>query len=464
MQLVMRVVLVLVALMATACTSLEKMPQAFPGGGGQVYLYFETLGTGGAEIRFALSDVFLVDEDGRRHPLGAEAELSSADPDGGLRLAVSGMEPGRYVGMAWCVSWATVERNGVIVPLELQETGGETLVEIDFTLKPGRSRTLFAQWFAEPSLCEDDGFLPKLTIREQRVELASSLIFVSNVADASLTVIDRSLSRVVGSIAVGSAPMGLVSSPDGTCLYVASHGGRCISVVDVAAGHVVDTFGNLGRAPTELAISQDGELLFAVNPASDSVTVIETATGQPVRVVDVGRNPGGIVFDADRNRVYVANTGSGTLSVIDGNTLQVVRTVTVGQAPRGVAVADGTLFVTDGGTSTLWLVDLPSYAASVAVSAGSRGGRLLQGLHGMVYMTAPVKDELAFVRTATRSDVKRVPMNSAPGHMALDTVHRKLYVVCNEADKLVVVDASMRKIDTVMHVGRRPYGVTVIDE
>ncbi|MGX9367111.1 YVTN family beta-propeller repeat protein [Desulfoplanes sp. PS50] len=374
------------------------------------------------------------------------------------------MEPGRYVGMAWSVRWATVERDGVSVPLEPQGSDGEALVDIDFILDPGRSRTLFAQWFVGASLCEEDGFLPKLTVSEQRIELAASLVFVSNVTDSSLTVINRFLGQVVGSIAVGPAPMGLVSSPGGERLYVASYGGQCISVVDVAAEQVVDSFGNLGRAPTELALSADGELLFVANPASDCVTIIDTAMGQPVRVVDVGRNPSGIVFDAERNRVYVANTGSGTLSVIDGNSLEVMRTVIVGQAPRGLAVVEDTLFVTDAGTSSLWAVDLPSYNVSVAMSASSRGGNLLRGPYGMVYMTAPMADELTFVQTATRSAVKRVRMSAAPGQMGLDTTHGKLYVVCGEADELAVVDASMRKIDSLIQVGRRPHGVAVIDE
>ncbi|MBU1001576.1 MAG: hypothetical protein KKE73_03525 [Proteobacteria bacterium] len=464
MRLAKHLVLVVLTLAAASCSSLGKMPQALTGGTSQVYLYLETLETGGEEIRFALAEVFLVDEDGGRHPVGAEAMLSSADGGGRRRLAVSRMAPGRYVGMEWHVSWATVECEGVSMPLELQDSKGRTLVEIDFSLDSGRSRTLFVQWSAGSSLRETLGFSPALAVREQRVDLAGSLAFVTNVDDASLTVVNRSLGLVVGSIAVGPSPMGIVASPDGDRLYVASHGGRCISVVDVAAGCVVDTFGNLGRAPTELALSRDGLLLFAVNPDSDCVAVIDTTTGQIVTVVDVGRDPGGIVFDTDRNRVYVADTGSGTLTVIDGNSLQVVRTVAVGQAPRGLAVADGALFVTDAGSSTMWVVDLSTYATTGLVPAGSRGGRLLQGLSGMVYMTAPLAGELTFVRTATRSVAKRVSMDAGPGHMGLDAVHRKLYVVCTEADELVVLDATMRKVETVMQVGRRPYGVVVIDE
>jgi YVTN family beta-propeller protein len=470
MHLPMRVVPALAALaaaailLAAACAPLEKAARSFPSGGGQVYLFLEILDAGGAEIRCALSDVSLVDENGGRHPLGVKAELSSTETRGWRRLAVSGLRPGRYVGMVWGVEWATAVRDGESVALEPRGPGGETMVDIDFTMIPGSSRTLFAQWSAGASLRDEDGFAPVLEVREQHIDLAASLAFVTNTEDASLTVVDRSLGRVVGSIAVGNAPMGIVASPDNARLYVANSGDRSISVVDVAAERVVDTIGNLGRVPTELALSRDGTLLFAVNTDTDSVSIIDTVTGQLVRMADVGRAPEGIVFDADRNKAYVANTGAGTVSVIDGNTLLAERTFAVGQAPRGLAVADGALFVTDAGTSALWAVDLPSYSSAMAVPAGSRGGRLMQGLAGMVYVADPLSGELAFVRSATRASVRRVPLGTAPGHMGLDVLHRKLYVVCTEADELVLVDVTLRKADAVVQVGRRPYGVVVINE
>jgi len=110
------------------------------------------------------------------------------------------------------------------------------------------------------------------------------------------------------------------------------------------------------------------------------------------------------------------------------------------------------------------MVDLSSFIAKVAIPAGSLGGRMLPGLSGMVYMANPVSGEVAFVRAATSSVAKRVLVSPGPGHMGLDPLRRKLYVVCAERDELVVVDASMRKADAVVQVGRSPYGIAIIDE
>lgn len=446
----------------SSCAPAPRTRAAVPAGAGQVYVYVACADDGGPRVDVSLSDILLEDEDGVRHPLGVGAELSSSAPRPS-RVCVCAAEPRRYVAMVWRVAGVVVREGGEARSLEPPE-GGEVSAPLDATLEPGQSLTLFASWSPDRAAAGGAACAPVLSARGQGADLTGSLAFVTNTDDDSLTVINRTLGEVVGSVAVGRAPMGIVAAPDGSRLYVANHGDRSISVVDPVAGRVVETIGNLGRAPSELALSRDGSLLLALNTEADSVTALDTATHAPLRTIDVGRRPGGLVFDHERNLAYVADTGAGTLTVVDGNALRAVRTISMGQAPRALAVAGGELFVADEAACSLLTASAPGFGSAVAVPFSVAPGALLAGGGGMLFLSSPRPGALAFIRTASRAVAKVLPLAPGAGRMAQDALHRRLYVVCSGADELAVVDTSLRGALAPLQVGRNPYGVAIIDE
>jgi YVTN family beta-propeller protein len=78
-------------------------------------------------------------------------------------------------------------------------------------------------------------------------------VFVSNGADATVSVLDTGSLRFVATIAVGQRPWNMALTPDGTRLYVACGRSGTVSVIDTVKQEKVADVG-VGKLPWGVAI------------------------------------------------------------------------------------------------------------------------------------------------------------------------------------------------------------------
>lgn len=71
----------------------------------------------------------------------------------------------------------------------------------------------------------------------------------------------------------------------------------------------------VGSLPVGVIVSSDGSRIYVANSGSNTVSVIDTATNATVATVAVGSNPVDLAVSLDGSRVYVADLGSNDLSV-----------------------------------------------------------------------------------------------------------------------------------------------------
>jgi YVTN family beta-propeller protein len=101
--------------------------------------------------------------------------------------------------------------------------------------------------------------------------------------------------------------------------------------------HQIVTRITVGVSPYQVVSSGDGSRLFVSNWSSESVSVIDTATNKVIRTLHVGMNPNDMKRSAD-GRLFVACSNDNTVWVIDARTLQVIEhlsTTLTPQAPEG---------------------------------------------------------------------------------------------------------------------------------
>ncbi|GAA4925214.1 YVTN family beta-propeller protein [Actinomycetospora succinea] len=169
----------------------------------------------------------------------------------------------------------------------------------------------------------------------------------------ALAVIDTTVNRVTSQIEIGPAPSGVALSPDGRIAYVANEGtnaapGSTVSVVDLTGARVTATV-PVGQGPSGLALSPDGRKLYVANEGvltgvGNTVSVVDTATNAVTGTIPVGDTPRSVAFRPDGRYAYVASQGTaqapqGSVSVIDTATDTVTATITEGLGgPIGVAV------------------------------------------------------------------------------------------------------------------------------
>ncbi|MFD5424148.1 hypothetical protein [Streptomyces sp. NPDC127084] len=136
------------------------------------------------------------------------------------------------------------------------------------------------------------------------------------------------------------APRSAHAVPPGTYAYVANASGNpgTVSVVDTVTNTVVVAI-PVGSGPVGVAVSPDGTRVYVTDFSGSTVSVVDTATNTVVATVPVGSGPFGLAVLPDGTRVYVTNRFDGTVSVIDTATDTVVATVPVGDVPLGVAIA-----------------------------------------------------------------------------------------------------------------------------
>ncbi|MFD4785421.1 putative Ig domain-containing protein [Rhodococcus qingshengii] len=152
-------------------------------------------------------------------------------------------------------------------------------------------------------------------------------------------------------VTVGTTPIGVAITPDGTRAYVTNNGSKSVSVLDnttTPPTKLADV--TVGINPVGVAITPDGTRAYVTNysSSSNSVSVLDTTTTPPTKLtpdVTVGTTPFGVAITPDGTRAYVTNQGSNSVSVLDTTTppTKLTPDVTVGNSPRAVAITpDGT--------------------------------------------------------------------------------------------------------------------------
>jgi YVTN family beta-propeller protein len=459
------IVTILAVASITSC-AFEQHPKGPRADEGQVFLYLSCPQKPAADITFAISGISFMNNNGEWIDVAMERQIDSAElfDKHQIKLAEFYLPAGKYERMKWKMSEAKVKRGAKSFSLALPEPDGEHFLDIKFVVFRRESLALFVDWNVEESVFNKYLFAPKMAIRKQGIEIKKTLLYVTNSESDAVTVIDRQRDIVVGAIAVGQQPVGIVTSPDRTKVYVANSGSNNISVIDTDANRVTNTIGNFGYSPDDLALSGDGRWLYATNPDSDNVSVIDTVSEMVTERITVGRRPVGITYDQDRGKVYVANNADNSISIIDAASNAVEHTVTVDLNPTGLAVQDDKLYVANSGSNTVSVIQIGSYSVTKTIPVGQRPLRVQSGLSGWVYVSIANNNEVVFMYTSMDMVTKNVSVGDLPSYMAMDTPRRKLYVVNRLSEDVSVVDLATKKVKAVIEVGRKPCGIAVIEE
>ncbi|MCX6051069.1 MAG: YncE family protein [Campylobacterales bacterium] len=186
--------------------------------------------------------------------------------------------------------------------------------------------------------------------------------YVVNRDSDTISIINTATNTVTATTNVGNFPSSVVLSPDGSKVYVTNGSDNTISIINTTTNLVLTTI-NTGTFPSGIAISQDGSKVYVNNYFGDNVSIINTATNAIIATINVGINPTGITLSPDGLKAYVTNGNSDTISVIDTTTNIVTQTINGITAPNGISISpDGSkIYVTSGGSS-LYVIDATTYA------------------------------------------------------------------------------------------------------
>ena len=312
---------------------------------------------------------------------------------------------------------------------------------------------------------------------------AAPFAYITNYLDNTVSVIDTATNTVTSTVPVGSSPIGVAVTPDGTKVYVANSGANSLNGEDDGSVSVIDTAKNIviatvkvGPNPNNVAVTPDGtkvyvtSSLFSYRSAGDTfVSVIDTATNTVTATVNVGVQQGAVAITPDGTKVYVTK-GDATVSIIDTATNTVIGTVPVGNSPLGIAVTpdgskvyvtnnwDGTVSVIDTATNTVTAtVPLGRYSSPFGVAVTPDGTK--------VYVGDTRNNKVFVIDTATDTVTANVPLYGTPKGVAVTPDGTKVYVIDDSGDGsddeeyngfVSVIDVATNTVTATVRVGNAP--------
>jgi YVTN family beta-propeller protein len=164
-------------------------------------------------------------------------------------------------------------------------------------------------------------------------------IFTSNIASGTISIFDR-----VGAaddwrgtiVPVGHGAEGFDLSPDGKQLWAANAGDGTVSIVDIAAKKVVQTFPVEAKRSNRLKFTPDGKRILISDLTNGGLIVVDVATRKEIKRLTLGRSVAGILIVPDGSRAYVAATNDNYIAVVDLKNLEVTSRISTGTGPDGM--------------------------------------------------------------------------------------------------------------------------------
>jgi putative membrane protein len=169
-------------------------------------------------------------------------------------------------------------------------------------------------------------------------------VYITSETSSTVTVIDTQTGQVAKTFLVGARPREAAFTADSTRAYVTAENGNVISVVDTKDHTVVKTI-ELPRGdasalskPKGVVVSPDGKRVYVATGRSNNVAVIDGEQLSLITLIPVGKRPWGVALSADGRKLYTANGLSNDITVVDTSTNKVLTTIKAGNGPWGIAL------------------------------------------------------------------------------------------------------------------------------
>jgi DNA-binding beta-propeller fold protein YncE len=236
-------------------------------------------------------------------------------------------------------------------------------------------------------------------------------------------------------------------------LFVAELGNNSIGVVDLAAGRVLRRIDGLSE-PQGVAYVPFADSVFVANAGDGSVRVLRGDDLTPIGRIELGDDADNVRVDAARNRILVGY-GKGALAVIDPASQTKTADIRLKAHPEGFQINE---------TGTQVFVNMPDARAIevVDLAAGSTRSLPTQGAGSNFPMAIDPAEHRVLV--VFRSPPILMALSSDDGHVVakvetcgdaddvfVDPKRRRVYVSCGEGviDVLEPGDSGYRQLARV---------------
>jgi YVTN family beta-propeller protein len=221
-------------------------------------------------------------------------------------------------------------------------------------------------------------------------------------------------------VPVGRGPIQLCSAADGSLIVALAGGATTLTILDGQTAAVRSTI-EVGPSPWN-AVAHGSRVYVAMHteaPADclDAVQVVDCEAGRIVATVQLPADSRAklVVPAFERQRLYSLNSGNGTLSEIDTDCHTAVRSVEVGCGPQYGQRWKGTMYVANGQSNDVAMIDEATLTVTNRVSVGRGPERcVVYKDHSQVYTNNLEDDTISVINLATHVESARIRVGREP--------------------------------------------------
>lgn len=305
----------------------------------------------------------------------------------------------------------------------------------------------------------------------------AQLLYITNEAGNTVTVVDPSTGITVAVIPTGWAPTGIVANRAGSKVYVVNCGSLCtlsggdydnaVSVIDTATRAVTDVI-RVGEDPTRIAINPEETRLYVTNHQDNTVSVISTSTNEVIATIPVLYRPTGIAVHPNGAFVYVSSGEANSLDVIDAATNSVVATVPGVGGPSVALNPQGTFayIATDGPSEfvpgTVSVVSTLTNSLVASIQVGNFPYAVaVEPTGALVYVANYNSGTVSVIDAATTMVTATIPVGASPRAIAVDASGSFAYVANGSSNSVSVVDLATNTVRANIGAGVSPVGLVI---
>ncbi len=285
------------------------------------------------------------------------------------------------------------------------------------------------------------------------VDLRLNKLFVSNLANGTVTVVNAKTGQKIGTIHIGGTLHTVMVDQKTSTVYVTDIQRGLVDVINAKTDQVEKEI-NVGGHPHGLAVSQRLNQAFVSNISLNEVEVINLKTNQVIKTIPVGPNPWGVTVNPRTDTIYAANTGidpfassksqqvnpqGDSITIINGKTFQVEKTLPVGPHPWNIVSDPGTHTVYTGvsGASEVAMIQHQRVVKDIAVGNSPHGLALDPHVHRL-FVNDSLSNAVSIINTRTNQVQQTLPTGKQPQGVAVNEQTGTAYAI-NQAGQSATV-------------------------
>ncbi|GAA3595462.1 beta-propeller fold lactonase family protein [Kribbella ginsengisoli] len=311
---------------------------------------------------------------------------------------------------------------------------------------------------------------------------AQDRLYTADQSSNTVTVIDPSTDKTLGTIALGSQRVGATLSPQylgdvGVHGLAFSPVTRRLAVVSVTSNTVdiVDTTTNkvlsktdVGRAAHEGSFTADGKEFWVADRGRDTVSVVDALNGGLKADVVVGAGPSKVVMSPDGRFAYVNHIALAEITVVDTASRRVVDHITglgdVFSSDQAISPDGAELWAAHKRVGKVSVIDLRQRKVTHVLSTGpdTNHPQFADTPSGkFVYLTIGGLDQTLVFRRGDRPELLQRIANHghAPHGVWPSGDGSRVYVGLEKSDKVDVIDTSTQRVVATISGGQEPQAV-----